>query len=309
MTVLLLIASIGLLLFSLTPHLRARPNLLIDLPSHFVVQYLAAAIILMGASALLDSAAGIIICACSLVANWAELAPLLPAKTPAVPAGPKLRILQANVLKSNGRPELLRQLIMDEYPDVITCAEVNPGFAAMLHGLKNEYPHQLITTGTDSYRVALLSKLPLLKVEQTAFGSARTEAIVFRVELDGEAIDAVSLHTYTPNANIKSRDSEFDAIAARLAAEKPERLILMGDFNATPWCPAMKQLAKVLKLRNARERRGVNTTWPAFLPFLFRIPIDHVLVSANLGVAAFTTARSIGSDHFPTLTTLYISNI
>jgi endonuclease/exonuclease/phosphatase (EEP) superfamily protein YafD len=305
MTMLLLIAAAGLLLLSLTPHLRARPSLVADLPSHFVIQYLAASVVLICAAGFLDSLTGIFLSACSLVANWAALAPLLPGKPPKVPEGPKLRILQANLLKSNDRPELLRQLIMDEHPDIITCAEVNPVFAAMLQDLKGEYPHQLITAGTDSYRLALLSKSPLLKVEQVAFGGARTDAILFRVSLDGKIIDAVSLHPYTPNANIKSRDSEFEAIAARFAAEKPENLMLMGDFNATPWCPALKQLTKTLKLSNAREKRGIHTTWPAFLPFLFRIPIDHVLVSANLGVAGFGACRRIGSDHLPTLTTIF----
>ena len=132
------------------------------------------------------------------------------------------------------------------------------------------------------------------------------ERVVFRVMLDGKPVDAVSIHPFTPNANINSRDGEFAAIAARFAAEKPERLVIMGDFNATPWCPAMKQLVKALQLRNARTGRGINTTWPAFFPFLFRIPIDHVLVSANLGVADFGAQRRVGSDHLPTLTVLYL---
>ncbi|MEZ0223018.1 MAG: endonuclease/exonuclease/phosphatase family protein [Alphaproteobacteria bacterium] len=304
MTALLLLAAIGLLLLSLTPKLPARPHVLIDLPSHFPVQYCAAAVLLAPLALYFGSGLGAILCACAILTSLKELKPFLP-QASRLPEGPRLKVLQANVLKSNYTPEPFKKLIEDLQPDLVTCCEVNPDFAAMLQGLKEQYPHQLITTGTDSYRVALLSKLPLLKVEQTAFGGARTEAIVFRVELDGKIIDAVSLHPYTPNANIKSRDSEFDAIAARFAAEKPERLMLMGDFNATPWCPAMKRLTKALSLRNAREKRGINTTWPAFLPFLFRIPIDHVLVSANLGVAAFGTTRSIGSDHLPTQTVIY----
>lgn len=305
MTTLLLIAAAGLLLLSLTPRLPCRPSLFIDLPSHFVVQYCAAAVILLMLALFFSAPAAAFVAAVSLFISLHELRPLLPKKLPQAPDVPKLKILQANVLKSNRTPGLLQKLIEDEKPQIITCAEVNPECAAMLQGLKDEYPHQLVTTGTDSYRVALLSKLPLLKIEQTAFGGARTEAIVFRVQLGGKVIDAVSLHPYTPNANIESRDSEFAAIASRFAAETPEHLMLMGDFNATPWCPAMKQLMKTLKLRNAREGRGINTTWPAFFPFLFRIPIDHVLVSANLGIAAFGTARRIGSDHLPTRTEIY----
>ncbi|TAL39739.1 MAG: endonuclease/exonuclease/phosphatase family protein [Alphaproteobacteria bacterium] len=305
MTTLLLLAAIGLLLLSLTPRLPARPHALIDLPSHFPVQYCAAAVLLAPLALFFGAPVSAAIAACCFFITLHELRPLLPKGLVKSPDRQTLKILQVNVLKSNPVPGLLQKLILDEKPDIVTCCEVNPDFAAMLQGLKNDYPHRLITAGTDSYRVALLSKLPFVKIEQTAFGGARTEAIVFRVELNGRIIDAVSLHPCTPNANIKSRDSEFAAIADRFAAEKPERLMLIGDFNATPWCPAMKQLTRTLKLRNAREGRGINTTWPACLPFLFRIPIDHVLVSTNLGVASFGAMQSIGSDHLPTQTVIY----
>jgi endonuclease/exonuclease/phosphatase (EEP) superfamily protein YafD len=305
-TLLLLLAAIGLCLFSLTPRLPAKANLLVDLPSHFVVQYSAASVILFMLSAYFGAVAPLVLSVAAFIINFIELKDLLPAADEKAPEGPQLKILQVNLLKSNKTPGPLRKLIAEKQPDIVTCCEVNPDFAAMLTELKTDYPHQLITAGTDSYRVAVFSKLPFAKIEQTAFGGARTEAIVFRVMLNGKPIDAVSIHPFTPNANIQSRDGEFAAIAARFAAEKPERLVIMGDFNATPWCPVMKKLVKDLNLHNARKGRGINTTWPAILPFLFRIPIDHVLVSANLGVADFGAQKRVGSDHLPTLTTLHL---
>ena len=306
MTLLLLIVTLGLLAFSLTPRLPARPNLLIDLPSHFVVQYSFGAVVLFALSLIWAAPAPAFLSVVCFALNLQELKPLLPRKMPPAPEGPKLKILQVNVLKTRQNTEQLRQMIAREKPDLFTCAEVNPAFSALVASLENEYPHQLVTPGTDSYRVAVASKLPFLKVEHTAFGGARTEAVVFRIALDGKTVDAISLHPFTPNKNIKSRDGEFAAIAARFAAENPERLMLMGDFNATPWCPAMKRLVAALKLHNAREGRGINTTFPAVLPFLFRIPIDHVLVSANLGVASFRAGPPMGSDHLPTLTEIYL---
>lgn len=306
MSLVLSAAAFGLLLLSLTPRLPSRPNWLVDLPSHFTVQYSAASLLLLPLSAYFHAWIAAAVAGVIFFVNLGELAKFLPSRPEKVPEGPKLKILQANVLKSNRKPDKLRALIALTEPDIVTCCEVNPEFAAMLAGLKGDYPHQLITTGTNSYRVAVLSRLPFDKIEQAAFGGTRTQAVIFRVTLDGRPVEGVSLHPYTPIRNIRSRDGEFDAIAARFAAEKPAHLLLMGDFNATPWCPAMKRLMKALNLRNAREGRGINTTWPAFFPFLFRIPIDHVLVSANLGVANFRAGTRTGSDHLPTLTTLYI---
>ena len=306
MSALLLIAALGLIALSLTPRLPAKPWRFIDLPSHFVVQYSAGAIVLFTLSLVFSAPAPALLAVAAFAINFVELRPLLPGTTPKAHEGPALKILQVNVLKTHQNTDRLKRMILEQKPDLVTCAEVNPEFTAMVKALADEYPHQLITAGKDSYRVAVASKLPFLKIEQTAFGDARTDAVVFRVALGGKNIDGVSIHPFTPTANIKSRDGEFAAVAARFAAEKPAYLMLMGDFNATPWCPAMKQLLKTLGLRNAREGRGINTTWPAFFPFLFRIPIDHVLVSANLGVAAFGAGPGIGSDHLPTLTTVYI---
>lgn len=306
MNLLLLFATIVLAALSLTPRLPARTNLLIDLPSHFIVQYSVGAMILFVLALFFHAPAAAFFALCAFIINLIELKPLLPRKDASPPADPRLKVLQVNLLKSNRQPDALLKLVAAEKPDIITCCEVNPLFADALRGLAAEYPHQLITSGTDDYRVALLSKLPFSKIEQTAFGGARTEAIVFQVAFEGRTIGGVSLHPYTPNANIHSRDSEFAAIAARFASEQPQHLMLMGDFNATPWCPAMKQLVRRLRLRNAREGRGINTSWPSFFPFLFRIPIDHVLVSTNLGVSAFHAGYLDGSDHRPTITTLFL---
>ena len=306
MSALLLSAALALLLASLTPWLPAWRNHLVDLPSHFPVQYVIGALLLFPASLFFHAPLAAATFAIAFCLNFFQLMPFLP-RAPAAPAGKTFKILQSNVLKSNKDAESLRRLIEAEKPDIIACAEVTPLFAKMLDGL--DYPHRLITPGVRDYGMAVLSRLPFSKMEKLNFGGARTEALIFRFEFDGRTIDAASLHPFTPLHNLRSRDDEFAALAERFGAEKPERLILMGDFNATPWCPAMKRLTKTLGLRYARQGFGVRASWPSILPFPFlRLPIDHVLVSANLGVAGFRLGPFIGSDHLPTVTTVYIAN-
>src|SRR5262249_20344977 len=145
------------------------------------------------------------LCLCAMALSVLHFQPYLPRPQPDA-SGAALKILQANVLKSNRDPDLLRRLIAEEQPDIISCCEVNAELAAMLQGLTPEYPHQFITTGNGESRIAVLSRLPFLKCEQTTFGDARTEAVVFRVELGGKPVDAVSLHPFTPTANIRARD-------------------------------------------------------------------------------------------------------
>ena len=40
------------------------------------------------------------------------------------------------------------------------------------------------------------------------------------------------------------------------------------------------------------------------LPWPLRVPIDHVLVSSELGVASYAVGRDFGSDHLPLFATL-----
>jgi endonuclease/exonuclease/phosphatase family metal-dependent hydrolase len=59
----------------------------------------------------------------------------------------------------------------------------------------------------------------------------------------------------------------------------------------------------VTGLRDPRAEFGLGFTWPTFFPLL-GIPIDHCLVSADLGVAQYRRLADFGSDHYPVLARL-----
>jgi endonuclease/exonuclease/phosphatase (EEP) superfamily protein YafD len=102
-----------------------------------------------------------------------------------------------------------------------------------------------------------------------------------------------------------------------------KNLIIVGDFNNTPWTPSFQQLVKQTDLRDSTIGFGLQPTWPLFLaPLgvkskmqnangllqqinllftsnLFRIPIDHALVSPNIQILSRSVGPSTGSDHLP----------
>jgi endonuclease/exonuclease/phosphatase (EEP) superfamily protein YafD len=108
------------------------------------------------------------------------------------------------------------------------------------------------------------------------------------------------VHTPPPGLSSARSDERNRGLAAiPLALENlPERRIVCGDFNATPWNAPFQQLRATTGLAP-----GTTTTWlpswPAGLPAFLRIPIDHVLVAGKLSVGEVQLGANVDSDHLP----------
>lgn len=305
MSYIVFIAAVLLLALSLTPHLK-KPSREIELASHFALQYALAALGLCLVAGF--TAAGVwtyIFLLASLLLNLSQFAPFIGGGASELPPGPTLKILQANVLKLNQDTTRLRRLIAAEKPDIIMCAEVTPLFATLFTDLAGAYPYGIVEAEEkSSYGMALLSRLPLEAVESLSLDGPGKRALAAQIVLEGTRLDLVSIHPATPNRDMASRDREFAALAARYA-NSHARLIIGGDFNATPYCAAYKALLRQLPLKNAREGRGIMGTFPVFLPTAFlKLPIDHILAGEGLRVTACRLGPDIGSDHLPTIATV-----
>lgn len=307
MDVLVFLASVLLLVLSLTPSMRF-PGKEIDLPSHFSLQYLIGACILFFFAGAFEAKAPAYLClAAAFFASLRQMMRYLPLGRPFfMDEGIEpLKILQANVLKLNTDASRLRKLIQHEKPDIVIAAEVRNVFAELFVDLSDEYPYQRIEADEKtSYGMAVMSKLPFTQCETISLDRPENRAIAFRLRYEGQDIDFLSLHPATPNRDIDSRDREF-ANAVKRYKGNSEYLVVAGDLNATPYCTAYKKFSKGLGLRNARESFGLNGTFPVFLPFSWlRIPIDHVMAGKGLRVEDFRLGPNIGSDHLPTITSI-----
>ncbi|MEL6459861.1 MAG: endonuclease/exonuclease/phosphatase family protein [Cyanobacteria bacterium J06621_15] len=95
---------------------------------------------------------------------------------------------------------------------------------------------------------------------------------------------------------------EFDALAdwsQRTLKNSKQDLIVIGDFNSTPWYGSFRQLVSKSGLINSQRGFGIQTTWNSLLPPVFRIPIDHCLHSKSLTTIKRFIGSDIGSDHLP----------
>jgi endonuclease/exonuclease/phosphatase (EEP) superfamily protein YafD len=102
---------------------------------------------------------------------------------------------------------------------------------------------------------------------------------------------------------------EFHALShwSQTALAQKQNLVVMGDFNDTPWSVRFWQLRLESGLHLAKPGLGVYPTWHTSLPRFLQIPIDHCLLSPNLAAHSYNVGQPINSDHAPIVVDLSLS--
>ena len=116
-------------------------------------------------------------------------------------------------------------------------------------------------------------------------------------------------YTWPYPAGLQQRQGE--RLAALLDQHPPERLILTGDFNSTPWSFTRRRQDRRFGL--VRRTRGVFS-WPSRLP-VGRIPspapflpIDHVFAGRAWTTLSIERGPKLGSDHYPVVAVMALTS-
>lgn len=123
-----------------------------------------------------------------------------------------------------------------------------------------------------------------------------------RISYSGREINLLCFHVISPrNAKtVAYQEVEFDALAKWSQIQNGKQdLIIIGDFNSTPWYGPFRKLVSESGLINSQRGFGIQTTWHSILPPALRIPIDNCLHSKSLTTIKRFVAKDIGSDHLP----------
>jgi hypothetical protein len=75
---------------------------------------------------------------------------------------------------------------------------------------------------------------------------------------------------------------------------------IASHFNVTPWSHPFRRLLRQFGLEDSQRGFGIQATWPA-TRFAMRIPVDHVLHSADIRVTGRSVGPDVGSDHYPAI--------
>ena len=296
----------ALLLLATALSFAGRWFWLFELASHGRMQLLLGAAVVLLVFLLLRRWRGVVVTALLCVANGLPALPLFTARPPANAAagtGQPLRLLVANVLTRNRQHDRLLQLVREQRPDLVLLQETDSiWLTAMTAGLGADYPHQVVHPRGDNFGIAAFSRLPLARGEVLHLGSAELPTVALRVTHDNAPLDILLTHTLPPvgRNSARLRDEQALAVAAE-CRRLGERVVMVGDFNVTPWSPMFADVLRDSGLADSCQGFGWQPTWPTRLPAMFRIPIDHCLHGAAVAVVDRRVGPDIGSDHLPLL--------
>lgn len=276
-----------------------------ELLEHFRVQYVVGGGVVAGCAALLgmrgftDAA----IVATLLHVSWIS-AELCQPPRPLPPDGAVVRVLFLNVHTESSSFGEVRQLIEDVQPDVIGLVEVDERWLRGVAPAVAGFAGRLEKPRGDNFGVALYTRAPLVgSIEQ--LGGTLPVAIGSSV-LHGARVSLVLVHPLPPvsAAALRAQRDELDAVAAR-ARTIAGPVVVMGDFNATPWSRPYRRFVARSRLCDSRAGFGIQATFPA-ASIVLRIPIDQVLASCSVGVGGRRVERDVGSDHLPVVVDLVV---
>jgi endonuclease/exonuclease/phosphatase (EEP) superfamily protein YafD len=278
----------------------------LDLTSHFRLQYLLSAVMLLvltlprrlwRASAALAAAGAI------------SLTPVLPYvpnqstnANAASPGATALTLASVNVSYRQFSARRLLDGLAAAAPDVVLVVEFTPHAAEVLAALDERYTYSYKLPAEGPYGIAVWSRYEL--EAPTTFLLGRVPAIEARVRTPGGAFTFLGVHLSAPTTPRRAaqRNDELALLAARrLGVAGP--VVVAGDFNVTPYSPFYGDWLTASGLTDTRRGRTLSASWPTMLPFA-AIPIDHVAVNGDFDILRHRRLPNFDSDHYGVLADL-----
>lgn len=304
----LFVSLLGLSLLSFICYIDNIDYWIIDILSHFPLQYamLASVILLIG---LWRKAVPIAVLAgMLLVFNLSVFIGSGRTVQASFPAAARtFKVYSANLNVSNDDLSGLKKELWKLDPEMVLLLEVTPQHIDQIQPVIQKYPYRIEKSffGKREIGFVFLSKFPILSNRIERLSDICNFLLKAKVEIDHEPVMFYGIHARRPDIRgFAERRDQFLRLAADL---KEQRLpvIVAGDFNSTPFAPIFRQMIAISGIRDSGVYFGWQPSWPTFFP-PFWLSIDHVLVSSKIQVNKRYNGFFIGSDHFPVIAELSI---
>ena len=221
-----------------------------------------------------------------------------------------LTIITSNVLTTNRNSQALIDLVNTHQPDILVTLESDSWWEGQLNVLESNMPYTVKCPLDNLYGMHLYSKLKLHDEEISFLVEDDVPSIHACIELrNGVKINAHFIHPAppSPTENQKSKERDAELIVVARSVEKSDGpVVVTGDLNDVAWSSTTRLFRKVSDLLDPRIGRGMFNTFHADYPLL-RWPLDHIFHSDHFTLRTIKRLPSIGSDHFPLMTSLVYS--
>ena len=219
----------------------------------------------------------------------------------------QIRIMVSNVLTPNNQTQDLINLVNQKQPDILITLESDKKWEKALSVIEPDYPYTVKVPMDNLYGMHLYSKLELIDPEVKYLMVDDIPSIHTQLRLEnGRVIWLYCLHPMPPSPTEADKSTTRDAellMVGRHIKENNQTAILAGDLNDVAWSKTTRRFQRISGLLDPRIGRHFINTFHVDYPFL-RWALDHIFHSACFTVVNIQRMPSIGSDHFPVLTTL-----
>ncbi|ASJ76523.1 endonuclease/exonuclease/phosphatase family protein [Granulosicoccus antarcticus] len=233
---------------------------------------------------------------------------------------PHFKMITSNVLMTNRDSAPLLSLIKKHQPDILVTLESDQWWQDKLDTLQS-YEYRMACPLDNLYGMHVYSRLPLSNTQTSYLVEDDKPSMNATVQISpGVDIRLHIVHPAPPapgeNDESTERDVELlllaNAIAekrdgARDGARDGERIVVAGDLNDVAWSATTRLFRQLSGLLDPRIGRGLFNTFSAE-HWYARWPLDHVFVSRHFKVTNIQRLPNIGSDHFPLMVELAITD-
>ena len=215
----------------------------------------------------------------------------------------KLRLISFNISYENSIEnfENMREMILLEKPDIVQFQELSPQMQDKIKTLRSIFPYSAgLNKPKGPFDSLILSKHPLTN---TKVGD--NHVVITNLILNEAKISIVGIHLFTGESK-KNFNNALQQISylKTIVSNTNKNLILLGDLNMSSTSKRFAKFLKETNLYTYTSYKNITSTWPAFMPNLLGIQIDHILFSNNFKMVDKKTSNSFGSDHRPLIVEL-----
>jgi endonuclease/exonuclease/phosphatase (EEP) superfamily protein YafD len=198
--------------------------------------------------------------------------------------------------------------------DIVVLQEASSQTVILAESLKHLYPYQIHEPRDHPFGMVILSHHQISEQEIIPLHGPNFNNILIRLAIDfpnsEEPIIVYALHAVPPIGShyFTQRNFELHETARIISEDDAQNLVLIGDWNLTPYSPYFADLLQTSGLKFQSSGLFLNPTWPSFIEYNFlKIPIDHVLQSSSLKFLDKNVFQGFHSDHNILITTLGVS--